>query len=154
MTQSIEKSFLIDWLNTSNAIYRDSLTFKAKKRRHCKGIQEKLGSGRMVWTLGLWKPRRLESGHLDSGRLGAWNLGDWTLGFWRLGLWTPGHLDSGWMTWILDAWTLYAWMLGLWMSWRLGSWRLYSERLYSGQLDAWTIGPRKFFPFLVISIII
>ena len=27
-----------------------------------KGIPEKLDSGRMVWTLGLWTPGRLDSG--------------------------------------------------------------------------------------------
>ena len=44
------------------------------------GIPEKLASGRMVWTLGLCTPGRLDSGQLDSGRLNAWTLDAWTLG--------------------------------------------------------------------------
>ena len=33
------------------------------------GLLEKLGSSRIVYTLGLWQPEFLEFGRLDSGRL-------------------------------------------------------------------------------------
>ena len=57
-------------------------------------------SGRIVWTLGLWTPRRLDSERLDSGRLNAWTLNfgrlnAWTRDAWTLELGTPGRLDFG-----------------------------------------------------------
>ena len=49
-------------------------------------IPEKLDSGRMVCTLGLWTPGRLDSRRLNSRRLDVKTLDGWTIG-----LWTPGH---------------------------------------------------------------
>ena len=77
------------------------------------GIPEKLYSGRIVSTLGLWTSGRLDSGHLDSA-----------------------HLDSG----LFDAWTLYNWTLGLCMLRCLHSGRLGSGRLEASTLNAWTLG--------------
>ena len=88
-------------------------------------MPEKLDSGRMVWTLGLWTLRRWTTGHLDSERMVPWTLGNWTLGPWTLGLRTTVPLDSG----LLDAWTLDDWTLGF-----------------------WNLGAMKFFPFLITSI--
>ena len=88
-------------------------------------MPEKLDSGRMVWTLGLWTLRRWTTGHLDSERMVPWTLGNWTLGPWTLGLRTTVRLDSG----LLDAWTLDEWTLGF-----------------------WNLGAMKFFPFLITSI--
>lgn len=54
------------------------------------GIQEKLDSGRMVWTFGLWTPGGSDSGCLDSEWLYAWILDAWTMDNVTLGLWTLG----------------------------------------------------------------
>ena len=83
-------------------------------------IPENLDSGRMVWKLGLWTPRRLDSGRLDAQTLGTWTLddqilGNWTLGLQTLGHQTPGQLDSGRLdASTLDSQTLDAWKLELW----------------------------------------
>ena len=60
------------------------------------GIPENLDSGRMVWTLGLWTPGRLDFRYLVSGCLNTWTLDDWTLGLWQLEAWTlaTGSLDA------------------------------------------------------------
>ena len=49
------------------------------------GKPEKLGSGRMAWTLRLWTPGSLSSGRLDSASLDAWTRDVWTLDAWTLG---------------------------------------------------------------------
>ena len=43
------------------------------------GMPENLDSPRIVYTLGLWVPGRLESGSSDSGRLVLGKLDAWTL---------------------------------------------------------------------------
>ena len=96
----------------------------------CGGIPEKLGSGRMVWTLRLWISGRLDSGHSDSGRLDTWTLDDWTLG-----LWTAGRLDCGPLGYgQLDA-SLGLCTLGLWTTGCMDSGGSVSGRLDSGPLD-------------------
>ena len=54
------------------------------------GIQEKLDSGRMVWTFGLWTPGLSDCGCLDSEWLDAWILDAWTMDNVTLELWTLG----------------------------------------------------------------
>ena len=54
-----------------------------------------LDSGCMIWTLLLWTPGSIGSGHWDSGRLDAWLLDAWTLGLWATGHLDTGHLDFG-----------------------------------------------------------
>ena len=45
-------------------------------------MPENLDSARIVYTLGLWAPGRLESGSSDSGRLVLGKLDAWTLVAW------------------------------------------------------------------------
>ena len=118
-----------DVLGQQNFMHNDH---KSLRKTFEKSILENLDSERMVWTLALWMlwfwtPGRLDSGLLDSrsldpGRLDAWSLDACTQGDWTLD------------TWALNACILDNWTLGFWMVGRS------------------TLGPRKFYQFLVTSI--
>ena len=91
---------------------------------------------RKSWTPDLWSGRNAWT--LDSCALDSRVPDDWTVE-----LWTTGPLNSKW----LDPWTL-----GLWTSRGLDLGRLETWTMDNWALGLWTLGARKFLPFLVTSI--
>ena len=68
----------VGWYEIRNYDIFDLFTGLAYKETYLWGILEKLDSGCMVSTLGLWMPGCLDSGHLDAWNLDAWTLDSWT----------------------------------------------------------------------------